>query len=55
MSLTRDEWKDMWEICKEMEALLETTQIHDSIRKEMIRGRIDMIKKMVQQVIGHLE
>lgn len=56
MSLTRDEWIDMWKICKELRHIIENeNRLHSNVKRVMIESRIDLIERYIQQVIGQME
>ena len=53
MSLTRDEWCEMWELIKIIEYEIKLPMWEE--RRELIEENIKKIKEQIQQVIGQME
>lgn len=56
MSLTRDEWLEMWEAVKDIELAYNENAIppHSGHRRSVKKAIVE-IKKKIQQVIGQME
>jgi hypothetical protein len=55
MSLTRDEWLQMWESIKKIERLADYLYFTNLIRSNEIKRECEFIKKQIQSVIGQME
>lgn len=55
MSLTREQWLEMWESAKKIERLADYLYFTNLIRSNEIKVEIRFIKAQIQSVIGQME
>lgn len=53
MSLTRQEWEEMWKTCKTIEGLLRFAM--PLVTRQRLQNQVNKIKKQIQSVIGQME
>jgi len=52
MSLTKEEWVEMWQCVKTIESI-NVSRI--SSKKDVIKDEVNKMKKLIQSVIGQME
>ena len=55
MSLNRDEWAKMWESIKTIERLNDYQYFRNEIVFNKVKKEVNLLKKLVQQVVGQME
>lgn len=55
MSLTRDEWAQMWESIRKIERLADYLYFTNRLRSIEIKSEAQKIKNQIQSVVGQME
>lgn len=55
MSLTREQWLEMWRNAKKIENTCIGNTLIDSVARQRILNNIARIKELIQSVVGQLE